>query len=80
MTKELFVVICMDRHTDDVITVHATRASADAEIDRFKAEYERDGVTWHEQDYGRDQGWVRYVDSHDEGPKARIELTEIRGA
>lgn len=72
----VFIVICHDRHCDDGITVHVSRDGADREIEKFKASYDRYG--WTERDYGRSQGWVRYVDSHDDGPRARIQEVEIK--
>ena len=72
----LYVVVCHDRHSDDSISVHATREGADAAIADFQAEYD-DSYTWTEQTYGHDEGWVRYVDTGDEGPWARIEETEL---
>lgn len=82
MSSIIFIVVCKDRHVDDVITVHVTRESADSEIERFKSEYERDGLEWHERDYGRKLGWVRYVDVDDtgDGPSARIQVSELRGS
>lgn len=75
---KIFVVICHDRHTDDGITVHTTREGADAKIEEFKASYPDTHYQWAERDYGRPAGWVRYVDSHDDGPKARIQEMELQ--
>jgi hypothetical protein len=75
---KVYVVICHDRHVNDMITVHSTREGADRQVEEFKALYADYGYVWTERDYGRSVGWVRYVDSHDDGPKARIEETELR--
>jgi hypothetical protein len=72
----LYVVVCYDRHSGDGISVHATREGADTAIAAFQATY--DDSTWTERNYGRDQGWVRYVDTHDDGPRARIEETKLK--
>lgn len=88
-TATVFVVICYDRHVDDAITVHATRESADAEIEAFKASYAdrfSDGSTyaWHERAAGQEGfgprvTWIRYVGTDlDDGPTARIELREVQ--
>jgi hypothetical protein len=76
-TKELFVVICEDRRVDDSISVHETREGADDAIAAFCEAY-GDTYKWNEQNYGRDRGWVRYVDTNDDGPSARIEKTELQ--
>lgn len=73
---KVFVAICCDRHCDDGITVHSTRAGADRQIEDFKASYV--GSKWNERAYGRSQGWVRYVESYDDGPRARIQEVELR--
>ena len=75
--RTVYVVVCCDRHTDNAITVHATRQGADEMIAEFQAEYDAEIYKWTEQNYGRDQGWVRYVDTFDDGPSARIEETEL---
>lgn len=76
----VFVVVCHDRHVDDQISVHATRASADLHVEAFKtlyaAEFEEHGLVWHERNYGAPK-WVRCVQSHDDGPSARIEVAEM---
>lgn len=79
LCQTLYVVICHDRHTDDQVTVHASRQGADARIAEFQALYD-DSHEWAEQSYGRDRGWVRYVnnvDTHDDGPTARIEERKL---
>lgn len=74
---ELFVVVLHDRHTDDEISVHATRESADSEIDAFKRRYE-DAYEWSEQNV---RGWLRSVRTDsDDGPRAHIEQAKLRGA
>lgn len=75
---KVFVVICRDRHCDDGITVHKTREGADDQIEEFKASYPDTHYTWTERDYGRLIGWVRYVDSHDDGPKAWIQEVDLQ--
>lgn len=37
--EEVFVAVCIDRHLDERITVHRSRAGADAAVDAFIAEY-----------------------------------------
>lgn len=84
-TSEVFVVVWHDRHTDDAITVHTTREGADARIESIMKSYDdectnrgRDAHDWRERDYGRDSGWVRYVEGdHDDGPHGRIELRKV---
>ncbi len=69
---KVFVVVCHDRNCDDgIITAHSTREGADREVDDFKSIYT--GHEWTERDYGKSSGWVRYVDSYDDGPNARIQ-------
>lgn len=73
----MFIVVCHDRRTDLAISVHRTRAGADARIEEFKADYD-DDYTWTEEDYGRDRGWLRFVATDsDEGPNARIEYGKL---
>lgn len=85
----LFVVVCEDRHISDVIGVYATRASADEAVDAFLLAYSGDRYDFQEDEetvahskrmIGNE--WVRYVcdPDSDDGPKARIELTKLRGA
>jgi hypothetical protein len=75
---ELFVAVLRDRHVDDAITVHATRASADGAVDAFMSAYGDDYGEWHERDLGGN--WVRYVETDsDDGPKARIERMHLKG-
>lgn len=78
--ETVFLVICCDRHTNDAITVHRTREGADAEIEAFKASYVGMGreYRWKERKYGRGSGWLRYVDTEDEGPSARIQRSEVK--
>lgn len=76
---KLFVAFCHDRHIDPGITVHSTREGADHQIEEFKAFYDDMNYEWTEEDYGRSDGWVRYVSSsHDDGPNARIEEVELQ--
>jgi hypothetical protein len=83
MSQIVFVVVAQDRHTDDELTVCATRARADQRVEEIKASYAQSfakhGDTWTEREYGRSVGWVRYVDSHDDGPKIRIEEHKVVG-
>lgn len=75
----VFVVYRNDRHVDPGISVHATRDGADRAIEEFKARFKSDGYSWSEKNYGRADGWVRYVASdHDDGPNARIQKVELR--
>lgn len=74
---EIFIVLCFDRHIDEEISVHSTLAGAMAFVEKFKARYAEGfadrGDTWRERDYGRTAGWLRYVESYDDGPHVRIE-------
>ena len=76
----VFVVVREDRHHDDEITVHAKYALAEAAVEEFMGRYSHpDGrYRWMERDYGRPL-WIRYVDCDglDDGPKVRIERTEM---
>ena len=74
---KVFVVICKDRHCDDGITVHETRWGADQQIEKFKSNYSDMNYTWTEREYGRSIGWVRYVESHDDGPRAHIREVDL---
>jgi len=77
---EIFLVICKDRHVDLVVTAHTTRESADAEIAAFMRAYPSiQPCEWFERDYGRSQGWLRYVDAGDNAPRAYIERSTLRG-
>lgn len=79
MPEIIYVLVCVDRHVDDEITLHRTQEGADLQIENFKARY-RDRVEgWRERDYGRTAGWTRYVESdHDDGPRCRVERKELR--
>jgi hypothetical protein len=84
MSERIFIVIMRDRHSDIGIAVRRTRAGADAEIERFKAEYasDRDPYKWTEQTYGRKPGdpvgsWVRFVEAGDDRPSAYIQIGEL---
>lgn len=74
---EVFIVICEDRHFDAGISVHQTRAGADAKVEEFKEVYANRNYQWVERTYGRESGWLRYVDTIDDGPKARIEIGRL---
>jgi hypothetical protein len=70
----VFLVVRHDRHTDDEITAHATRASADAAVEEFKTRY-GNVYQWSEESA---RGWERLVNSdHDDGPSVHIETTII---
>lgn len=74
---KVFVVYWHDRHCDAAITVHATRQSADDGIETHKSLYDKDRYRWTEHNYGREQGWVRYVSGGEEGPNGRILEREV---
>ena len=77
---EIFLVICEDRHVDLMITAHTTLESANAEIDAFMRAYHSiQPCEWFERNYGRAQGWLRYVDAGDDAPRAYIEKSTLRG-
>lgn len=75
--QQVFLVVLYDRHSDTGISVHLTREGADDAIAEFQALYADRNYTWHERNYGAPQ-WVRYVDAGDDGPRAYIELSEVR--
>lgn len=82
MSERIFIVVCENHHTDLKITVHRTRAGADAHVDQFVAEYD-EGVpegyaTYHWTEKQVD-GLERCVvtDSDGYGPSARIVAGEI---
>lgn len=85
MADRIYIVVVRDRHSDASVTVHRTRAGADAKIAETKAEYDRhylhEPLKWKEQSYGNrgdvTGSWVRYVDCHDDGPKMYIEIGEL---
>lgn len=75
----VFIVYWHDRHTDPSLSVHATREGANAKLESHKSEYIEDGYTWTEQSYGRDIGWVRFVESGGgDGPNGRIIECEVQ--
>lgn len=76
IVEHLFVLVCHDRHCDDRITLHRTQESADQAIDQWKRDYPEID-TWNERDCGRPQGWTRYVDTYDDGPRCRVEKRSI---
>lgn len=73
----LYVVVLYDRHVDDTITVHKTREGADRTINDYMSAYEPGRYEWHERTYGQPE-WCRYVETDDDGPTARIEITELQ--
>lgn len=75
----VYIVCCYDRHVGTVAAVHRTRQGADGAIEEFKKTYNASAWTWTEEDYGRAQGWVRYVSSGGgDGPNAYIQETELK--
>jgi len=74
---KVFIVVCHDRHSGDAITVHATRAGADDRLEEFRSFFSAIDHQWTERNYGRSQGWVRYVETHDDGPRVRIQEVEL---
>lgn len=75
--QPLFIVVCQDRHMDLGLSIHLTRAGADATIAKFQSSYEGDGYTWAEENWGAPK-WVRYVSSGGgDGPRAYIEVVEV---
>ena len=76
--ETVFLVICVDRHTDDVITVHRTREGADAEIEEFKASYDVSPDEWTERVPSRRGSRIRYVSAGDDGPSATIRTCEVK--
>lgn len=73
--QQIFILVCRDRRSDTGISVHATREGADAALEEFKAIF--DDLEWRERTYGQPR-WCRYVDAHDDGPSAYIEISELR--
>lgn len=74
----VFVVYWHDRHCDAAITVHATRESADNAIETHKSLYPDTMYSWSERrSPSMPASWVRYVSSHDDGPKGRIIESEV---
>ncbi len=71
----VFVVVLEDRHVDDEITVHRTRAAANARVAAIKKSYNR--YAWTDRPYGQPD-WIYYSEAHpDDGPTVRIEITEL---
>lgn len=80
----VYVFIGTDRHCDPKISLHATRESADKEVDAWKASYVgrmdppyvwTDEDTTHKKNaWGHGLPWIRYARTDsDDGPTARIE-------
>jgi hypothetical protein len=71
----VFVVIVQDRHTDDALTVYATRELADAHVEDTIRDYGAGDV----KQYATGPGapWCRYVYLTDEGDHVRIEEHEV---
>lgn len=77
----VFVVVLHDRHDDDQILVYVSLAGANNAIAEFQKKcderYENSApLTWTERNYGQPD-WIRYIDSGEEMPTARIEMTEL---
>lgn len=74
----VFLVIWHDRHADDVITVHATRESADERIADVKRRY--DGETWvDEMTPAMERAcWLAYSSCSGDNPTLRIERKELQ--
>lgn len=81
---EVFVVTLEDRHADPDVSVHLTRAGADARFEEHKAaygdklwEWTADGASLVLEGAGND-GWVRYERAtHDDGPSVRVERLRL---
>ena len=75
--QQMFIVVCRDRHVDLGLSIHLTRAGADAAVAEFQSSYDDDHV-WTEKTLGEPK-WVRYVSSAfgGDGPSAYIEVTEV---
>lgn len=68
---KVFIVHLTDRHFDDVITVHADRASADREVARIKGAYDSP-VEWRWNE--RENTWRSY----DDGPTIHVEEKQVK--
>lgn len=78
---EVFIVVLEDHHADPIISVHQTRAGADARFDEHKARY-HDQHEWcvEEETTLEDtdaEHWVRYERTDDDGPSVRIERGKL---
>lgn len=81
--KHVFLVILKDRHTDDEITAHESRAGADAVFDAHKQVYDeeekrrgRPARVWIESDKP-DGHTVRSARCDGEGPEILVEHIEV---
>ena len=72
-----FIVVRKDRHSDDGLTVHGTRASADRAVEEFKAGYDDPEMSWVEG--ATDRRRVYYASTYDDGPKVYIEQVQVEG-
>jgi hypothetical protein len=78
MHQSLFIVVMRDRHSGVSLSVHRTREGADLAIEEFKSIYDNlNASDWKERSYGQPV-WCRYVDSHDDGPSAYIEIARVK--
>lgn len=76
--KQIYILVCRDRHSDIGLSVHATREGADAVLEEFKAIYDNiKADDWKEATYGQPR-WCRYVHTYDDGPRAYIEIGELK--
>ena len=75
----VYIVVVRDRHTDDDITVHATRDAADKRVDEVKACYGegRRGIPLSEWNERTSPG-VRMLDTGDDGPTIDVERKTVR--
>ncbi len=72
----LFVVVLEDRHIDTTITVHGTRAGADAKVAEYKAGY-GDQYSWYPERVTA-PNWLGCERTDcDDGPSVRIERAEL---
>lgn len=77
--SEIFIFVLRDRHADIRLSVHRSRAGADAEVDKVKAMYaEHRSTKWVKADVGAPD-WVHYErDEHDDGPSMYIERSTLQ--
>jgi hypothetical protein len=68
MTDEVFIVVLTDRHTDDDISVHRTKESAEAQVTKHRKLYK--DVEWEDDPV---EGWELHLVTYDDGPTIRIE-------
>lgn len=76
MSDQIFIVVWKDRHIDDTITVHRTRAGADRQLEIHMTDNADDDNPWVE--YGANGSWIRIVHGHDDGPRGHIEVSVLK--